>query len=88
MISGIAIGMACLLVIMTTTFGIFLLFSSPTRLINTAKRMPFGSMLPFPSEGTALWKLLIGFYRVLGVLGLSMSVFIIVMLIIQITRGQ
>lgn len=64
-----------------------MLLSSPDRLINTAKRSPFGSILPFPEEGTVLWKLLIGFYRFLGVLGLTVSVFIIVMLIIHLTRG-
>ena len=88
MISIIAIGMACLVALMAAVWGVFMLFSSPARLINTAKRLPFGSMLPFPEDGTALWKLLIGFYRFLGVLGLSMSVFIIVMLILQLTREQ
>ena len=88
MISWMFIGIACLLALMTAAWGVFMLFSSADRLINFAKRSPFGSILPFPEEGTALWKLLIGFYRFLGVLGLSMSAFIIVMLILQLTRGQ
>jgi hypothetical protein len=88
MISGIFIGIACVLVLMTAAWGVFVLLSSPDQLINTAKRSPFGRILPFPEEGKALWKILIGFYRFLGVLGLSVSVFIIVMLIVQLTRGQ
>ena len=88
MIYGIAIGMTCLVAFMAAAGGVFILFSSPARLINTVKRLPFGSMLPFPEEGTALWKLLIGFYRLLGVLGLSMSAILIVMLILHLTRGQ
>ena len=88
MISGMFIGIACLLALMAAACGVFMLFSSAERLINSAKRSPFGRMLPFPEEGTALWKLLIGFYRLLGVIALSMSVFMIVMLILQLTRGQ
>jgi len=82
------IGIACLVALMAAAWGVFMLFSSPDQLINSAKRSPFGRMLPFPQEGTALWKILIGFYRLLGVLGLSVSAFIIVMLILQLTRGQ
>jgi len=86
MIHVILIGMTCLAALMSAALGVFILFSSPARLINTVKRLPFVSMLSFPEEGTALWKLLIGFYRFLGVLGLSMSVFLIVMLILQLTQ--
>jgi hypothetical protein len=88
MISWIVIGIACLVALMAAAWGFFMLLSSPDRLINSVKRLPFGSILPFPEEGTALRKLLIGFYRFLGVLGLSVSVFIIVMLIIHLTRGR
>ena len=88
MISVFVIGIACLVILTVAACGVFMLFSSAERLINSAKRSPFGRMLPFPEEGTALWKLLIGFYRLLGVLALSMSVFFIVMLILQLTRGQ
>ena len=88
MISKIFTGMFCLFALTVAAWGVFMLFSSAERLINSAKRSPFGRMLPFPEEGTALWKLLIGFYRLLGVLALSMSVFMIVMLILQLTRGQ
>jgi hypothetical protein len=87
MISGMFIGIACLVVLITAVWGVFMLLSSPDRLINSAKRSPFGNILPFPEEGTALWKLLIGFYRFLGVIGLSVSVFIIVVLIIHLIRG-
>jgi len=89
MISVIAIVMACLVALITAALGVFALFSSRARLINTVKRSPFGSILPpFPEEGTALWKLLIGFYRLVGVLALSMAIFMIVMLILKLTRGQ
>lgn len=80
--------MICIVALMMAVFGVFMLLSSPDRLINTAKRSLFGRMLPFPQEGTVLWKLLIGFYRFIGVVALSLSAFSIVMLIFQLTRGQ
>lgn len=87
MFRGIAIAIGCLAALIFAAWGVFMLFSSPARLINTGKRGPFGNWLHFPEEGTAMWKLVIVFYRFLGVLGLSMSAFIIVMLILHLVRA-
>jgi len=71
---------------MTATFGLHFLLSAPARLIYIAKRNIFGKILPFPKEGTTLWRLLILFYRLIGALALAVSIFFLVMLIIQITK--
>jgi len=78
--------LSCLVVLMPAVFGLYLLFSPPARLVSVAKRNIFGKILPFPKEGTTLWRLLILFYRLIGALALAMSIFFLVMLIIQITK--
>lgn len=55
--------------------GSLLLFTPADKLISSAKRASLG--LPMPTQGTTAFKILVGFYRFLGVIALGFSVFVI-----------
>lgn len=59
--------------------AIFLLFSPASYLIKVARRAFFGIPLPMPQEDTLSYKLLIIFYRFIGLVSLSGFLLIIVM---------
>jgi hypothetical protein len=71
---------------MPAVFGLYLLLSSPARLISMAKRNIFIKLMTLPQEGTKSWRNLILFYRLIGVLALAMSIIFLVILIIQIVE--
>ncbi|MCP4262872.1 MAG: hypothetical protein GY774_35985 [Planctomycetes bacterium] len=61
-------------------FGVFLVATLGDRLIEYARRGLFGIPPPMPKEGTTARKLLVGFYKTVGIIALAMSVFMIFML--------
>ena len=77
---------SCLVVLMPATFGLYLLLSSPARLISIAKRNIFLKIIKFPKEGTTSWRYMILFYRLIGALALTMSIIFLVIFITQINK--
>jgi hypothetical protein len=75
--------MISLVVLFLVIFGVFLVFTPSDRLCEYARRCLFGITIPMPEEGTTARKLLIVFYRFLGITALLMSAFMIVMLIVE-----
>jgi len=73
-----------LVVVIATVFGLYMVLTPGEKLVNAAKRGAMG--LPMPARGTIWFKLLVGFYRVLGVVAFLFAVFVVVMAVIK--NGQ
>jgi len=71
--------MAALVVLLSALWGIYLLAMPGARLIEKARRGVCG--FPMPKEGSTWRKVLVGFYRCLGVIALAFSAFVIFMLL-------
>jgi hypothetical protein len=59
------------IILIPALFGFYLVFSKPERLMSEAARMHF----PLPKEGTTLYRLLLSFWRGLGVVALLSAAF-------------
>ncbi len=71
---------ASLVVLLPAAWGVFLLVTPGDRLIEIARRAMFGIRLPMPKEGSTGRKLLVGFYKTMGVIALAFSAFVIFIL--------
>jgi hypothetical protein len=72
-----------MVILILAIFGVFLLLTPAESLITTARRGMFGIPLPIPKEGTPQRKLLLGFYRFIGIIALGFCVFVIFILFIH-----
>jgi len=68
--------MLSIVIIIPTIFGLYMLLTPGEKLVNAAKQ---GTLcLPMPAPDTKWFKILVGFYRFLGVVTLAFAVFLMV----------
>ena len=72
--------LAFFVVLFPAAWGIFLVVTPANLLITIARRAMFGIPLPMPKEGSTGRKLLVAFYKSIGVISLGFSAFVIYLL--------
>ena len=73
--------MLSIVIIIPTIFGLYMLLTPGEKLVKAAKRGALG--LPMPATGTTWFRILVGFYRFLGVVVLAFAIFLVVRIVIN-----